>query len=118
VGLVQREIEAAGMSTITLTPLPELTASVSVPRLAAVEYPLGRTLGQPGDSAGQMAVLRATLDALKTLETPGDVQNLPFTWPEPPRQVRIHPPQPPPIARYLLRHPWLLPKLFSREVPE
>lgn len=106
------------MSTITLTPVPELTASVSVPRVAAIEYPLGRSFGQPSDSASQMAVLRATLHALETLQTPGGVQNLPFTWPEPPGQVRNLPPQPPPIARYLKRRPWLLPKLLYRNVPE
>jgi hypothetical protein len=69
VGLVQREIEAAGFTTITLTPLPDLTASVSVPRLAAIEYPLGRTLGQSCDAAGQMAVLEATLQALESIQT-------------------------------------------------
>lgn len=116
-GLLQREIEAAGFSTITLSPVPDLTASVSAPRVAAIEYPLGRTLGQPGDAAGQMAVLRATLAALETLRAPGGVVHLPFEWPEPPKQVRNHPPEDPPIGRYLARNPWFLPKLLSRNVP-
>ena len=116
-GLVQREIEAAGFSTITLSPVPDLTASVSVPRIAAIEYPLGRTLGQPGDSAGQMAVLRATLNTLETIDRPGTVSHLPFEWPEPPKQVRNHPPEDPPIARHLVRNPWSLPRLLHREVP-
>ena len=89
-----------------------------MPRVAAIEYPLGRTLGQPGDAAGQMAVLRATLDALKTIDQPGGTVNLPFEWPESPKQVENHPPEDPPIGRYLQRHPWLLPKLLSRDVPE
>jgi hypothetical protein len=93
VGLVQREIEAAGFTTITLTPVPDLTASVSVPRLAAIEYPLGRTLGQPCDAAGQTAV------------------------PEAPKAVHNHPPVDPPIARYLARNPWFLPRLLTRSVP-
>jgi len=117
VGLAQREIESAGFSTITLTPVPELTASVSVPRLAAIEYPLGRTLGQPGDRAGKMAVLRATLEALATIETPGGSRRLPFEWPESPKQVHNEPPETPPIGRYLARNPWFLPKLLSRNVP-
>jgi hypothetical protein len=69
---VQRELEAAGFTTITLTPVPDLTASVSVPRVAAIEYPLGRTLGQPCDAAGQKAVLEATLRALETIQTLGN----------------------------------------------
>jgi hypothetical protein len=117
VGLVQREIEAAGFTTITLSPVPDLTAAVSVPRLAAIEYPLGRTLGQPGDAAGQMAVLRATLAALVTIQAPGVVVHLPFEWSEPPKLVRNHPPEDPPIARYLARNPWFLPRLLARNVP-
>jgi hypothetical protein len=110
-------IEAAGISTITLTPIPDLTCSVSVPRIAAIEYPLGRTLGQPGDRAGQTAVLRATLHALETLDRPGSVECLPFVWPESPKETRTAPPQEPPIAGYLKRHPWDLPRLLWRNVP-
>lgn len=117
-GLVQREIESAGMTSITLSSIPDLTASTGAPRIAAVEYPLGRALGQPGDREGQMAVLRATLAALEELDTPGGVQHLPFEWPEPPKRARAHPPQPPPIAKYLRRRPWLLPRLLARDVPQ
>ena len=117
-GLAQRAIEAAGFTTITLSPVPDLTAAVSAPRIAAIEYPLGRTLGQPGDAAGQTAVLRATLAALAAIRAPGGIVHLPFEWPEPPKQVRNHPPEPPPIARYLARNPWFLPRLLSRTVPE
>ena len=116
-GLLQREIEAAGFTTITLSPVPDLTAAVSAPRVAAIEYPLGRTLGQPGDAAGQTVVLRATFAALAAIQTPGGVAHLPFEWPELPKQVRNHPPQEPPIARYLARNPWFLPKLLTRSVP-
>ena len=45
------------MATITLSNIPDLTAAVSTPRVAAIEYPFGRTVGQPGGSAGQLAVL-------------------------------------------------------------
>lgn len=88
-----------------------------MPRIAAIEYPLGRTIGQPGDVAGQMAVLRATLDALYTIQTPGEIRHLPFEWPEAPKQVRNEPPEAPPIAKYLSRNPWFLPRLLTRNVP-
>ncbi len=118
VGLAQREIEAAGFSTITLSPIPDLTGAVSVPRLAAIEYPLGRTFGQPGDQDGQLAVLRATLHALETLDRPGSIASLPFTWPEPPGEAQLHPLQEPTIVSYLKRHPWDLPRLLRRNVPD
>lgn len=117
VGLAQRELEAAGFTTINLTPVPDLTASVSVPRIAAIEYPLGRTLGQPCDHAGQMAVLEATLQAVESISTPGEIVHLPFEWPESPKEVRSRLPEEPPIAHYLARNPWFLPRLLNRNVP-
>jgi D-proline reductase (dithiol) PrdB len=114
---VQRELEAAGFTTITLTPVPDLTASVSVPRIAAIEYPLGRSLGQPCDAAGQKAVLEATLRALETIQTPGEIVHLPFEWPEAPKEVLSQSHVDPPIGRYLASHPWQLPRLLSRNVP-
>ncbi len=117
-GLAQREIEQAGITTITLSNIPELTASVSAPRIAAIEYPFGRTVGQPGDREGQTAVLEATLRAVEKMDTPGDVRHLPFEWPEPAKKAQGHPPQPPPIVGLLKRRPWLVPKLISRDVPQ
>ena len=117
-GLVQREIEAAGFTTITLSGIPDFTASVSVPRVAGLLYPPGRPLGQPGDRAGQLAVLRATLQAIRTMEKPGEIRYFPFTWPEPARKTVTHPDVLPPIATYLRRHPWLYRKLLARDVPE
>ena len=117
-GLVQREIEAAGFTTITLSGIPDFTASVNVPRVAGLFYPPGRPMGQPGDRAGQMAVLRATLQAMLEMENPGEIRYLPFIWPEPPRQTITRPDVLPPIATYLRRHPWLYPKLLARDVPE
>jgi hypothetical protein len=89
-----------------------------VPRIAAIEYPLGRTLGQPGDSAGQMSVLEATLQALEKIRLPGEIVHLPFEWAESPREVKNKPHIDPPIGRYLARNPWFLPKLLLRDVPE
>ncbi|MDX1416806.1 MAG: hypothetical protein R3293_21570 [Candidatus Promineifilaceae bacterium] len=105
------------MSTITLSSIPDLTASVSVPRLAAVEYPLGYLLGRPGDAAGQTAVLRAALTAAEQMTTPGSEIHLPFEWPAEGQKLRAKPPQTPPIVRHLLRHPWHIRNFFAREIP-
>ncbi len=114
-GLAQRELEAAGLTTVIFTPVPALAVAVGAPRVAAIEYPLGRTFGQPGDAAGQRAVLRAALEAAAAMTAPGAVAHLPFTWPEPPAQTRSHPPTPPPIVEHLKRHPWELPRLLFRD---
>jgi D-proline reductase (dithiol) PrdB len=117
VGLVQREIEAAGFSTISLSMMPELTQSVGVPRVAAIEQPFGLTLGPPQDAERQLAVLRATLRALEEISKPGTVVHLPFEW-DARQKLNIHPPEAPPIARFLRRHPWLFPKFLNRTPPE
>jgi len=117
VGLVQREMEAAGFVTVTLSPIPDLTAAVGVPRVAAIEHPCGRPFGQPGDAERQRAVLWAALRLVESLERPA-VVDLPFEWPERPSRVRSHPTEPPPIATLLKRKPWLLPRLFSRDVAD
>lgn len=46
------------------------------------------------------------------------IRHLPFTWPETRAQAQAHPPEPPPIAGYLKRHPWHIPKFMAREIPE
>lgn len=115
---MQRELEAAGFTTIILTPIPALAQAVSAPRVAAIEYPLGQTLGRPGDAAGQLAVLQATLAAVNSIQVPGETVHLPFVWSDEPSQFTGEPPETPPIGKYIARHPWLLPRLLRRDVPE
>jgi hypothetical protein len=110
-------MEQAGLSTVTLSPIPDLTASVGAPRVAAIGYPLGRLFGRPGDATGQRNVLRAALGVLEIADRPGAVVDLPFEWPEAPSKVKAAAGVEPPIATLLKRKPWLLPKLFSRNPP-
>ena len=97
--------------------IPDLTAAVSAPRIAAIEYPFGLTAGLPGDDAGQREALRSALAALQEISTPGTVCHLPFSLPESMNNLKISPPENPPIAQYIIRHPWHLPNLMRREVP-
>lgn len=84
--------------------MPELTASVGAPRIAAIEHPFGLTLGLPGDAARQLDVLRSTLRALEEISQPGGVVHLPFEW-NATKKVKMYPPEPPPIVQYLHRRP-------------
>jgi hypothetical protein len=118
VGLVASEIERAGIPTLCLSNIPDLTAAVGVPRLAALEHPFGRTVGQPGDADGQLTVLRETFGALGEMQHPGTVVHLPFEWPEPLSRARAHPSPPPPIATYLKKRPWEFPKLVTRKISD
>ncbi len=106
------------MSTITLSPMPDFTASVGAPRVAAIGYPPGLTVGQPGDVAGQTAVLRATLAALESIEQPGEVVDLPFEWPLSVKETHNHPKEPPPIVKAIKRRPWLYRNLMNGNIPK
>ena len=116
-GLVQRELEAAGLSTVSLSMIPDFTAKVGVPRLVGIAYPMSRPLGRPGDADGQRAVLAGVLDVLRTAKEPGTYVELPFSWPESVAEARRTTEEPPPIAQLLRRKPWLLPKLYAGEIP-
>jgi hypothetical protein len=116
VGLVQRELEAAGFSTVSLSNIAAFTAATGAPRVAAIEHPGSQPLGPPGDAERQRDVLSATLDVLSTAQTPGIVVDLPFTWP---RGVPRGRPKPlPPIVGLLARKPWLLPRFVSGDIPK
>jgi hypothetical protein len=97
--------------------IPEFSASVGAPRVAGIEFPLGRPLGLPGDRAGQRTVLQAALEVLVAAREPGTVIQLPFRWPQDPREAGGDPPVPPPIVQLLKRKPWLALRLLAHDIP-
>ena len=104
---------------MTLSWMPDLTRRVGVPRLAGISYPLSRPLGRPHDADGQRAVLRATLALLETATGPDHYVELPFVWPETVAQARNASKDvpPSPISALLLKQPWLVPRLYSGQIP-
>jgi hypothetical protein len=97
--------------------VPALTAAMGAPRIAAIEFPFGRPLGQPGDSDTQREVLLATLMALRNAQIPGTVTDLPFWWPEPAAEVHWHPKERSPIVRLLAADPSLFGQLVAGKIP-
>lgn len=116
-GLVQRQVEAAGIATVSLSMIPELTVGVGVPRVAGISYPMGRPMGRPGDADGQRAVLRAMLQLVVDARPPETLAYLPFEWPESVAKARGTLEDPPPISKLLKKKPWLLRDLISGEIP-
>jgi hypothetical protein len=111
-------LEAQGIATVSLSMIPEFTVSVGAPRVAGIEFPFGRPLGLPGDRGGQRAVLQAALEVLVVARTPGTIIQLPFRWPQDPREAGGDPPVPPPIVQLLKRKPWLALRLLAHDIPE
>jgi hypothetical protein len=79
--------------------MPEFQRAVAMSRVAGIEYPFGRPVGQVHDAEGQREVLLAPLSCLEKAEKPSQVFHLPFTWPEPPKKVQWHPPEASPIVK-------------------
>jgi len=75
-------------------------------------------LGRPGDRQTQLAVLRATFQALETMRGPGGVVHLPFKWTLSAEETNAEPPVPPPITQYLREHPTQAIKLIRRQIPD
>ena len=101
-GLVARKLEENGFSTLTLNVIPEFHREIGFPRIAAIEYPFGRILGEANDQRGQKDVLISALMALRMIKEPGQIIHLPFTWPEDPKEVKWHPPEISPIVSQFL----------------
>ena len=77
---MQREIEAWGIPTISLSNNPGATGRIMPPRWAHARFPRGSMLGEPGNHDKQLAVLRDTLAALQSITTPGGHIELPYRW--------------------------------------
>jgi hypothetical protein len=82
VGLIAREIEAAGIPTLSMTSAFSITRAVNPPRAAFLDFPLGHTTGKAHDPAGQRQILRDALRVFERLETPGQIEELRYTWAE------------------------------------
>lgn len=81
---------------------PEFHREVGIPRVAAIEFPYGRPVGQVGDIEGQRRVLLETLSYMEMADSPGRIYHLPFTWPEEPKHTKWHPPEISPIIKLFL----------------
>ena len=87
---------------MTLTVSPEFNREIGIPRVAAIEHPYGRPVGQVNDDEGQRKVLLETLSVLEKAQEPGQVFHLPFEWPEEPKETKWHPPVASPIIKLYL----------------
>jgi D-proline reductase (dithiol) PrdB len=79
-GLVARALERGGLSTVALSTIKEVTRQIRVPRALFVNFPFGRTLGRAHATALQQTILHDMTRALRTLERPGRVLELPYKW--------------------------------------
>ncbi|GAB7387837.1 hypothetical protein BSNK01_16740 [Bacillaceae bacterium] len=78
--MIQYGIEAAGIPTISISHLPELTKKVRVPRALHLRFPLGRSFGRAGDREMQRKILLDLLYYLQEIREPETIVTLPYRW--------------------------------------
>jgi len=80
VGLIQRAIEQKGIPTIGISIVRKYTEQVKPPRSVFLKWPFGHPLGEPFNIAQQRAVLKEAFKALREIQVPGTIVDLPFRW--------------------------------------
>ena len=70
VGLIQRAIEYAGITTVSISLLREITEKIRPPRALFVARPLGYPLGEPGNPNLQTRIMRAAFALLPRTDVP------------------------------------------------
>jgi hypothetical protein len=102
VPVLARAIEAAGISTVIVTPMPYFAEALGVPRALGVSFPFGHPLGHAGDREEQMKVITEALRVLREAPAPGTIEHLPCDWPDVERWKREwQPAEPSPIVALL-----------------
>lgn len=79
-GLIARELEQQGITTVSLSSARSITAAVNPPRAVFVDFPLGHTAGKRGDRPLQRRIMEAALDAATGIAVPGTIVDLPERW--------------------------------------
>jgi hypothetical protein len=70
VGLIQRAIEYAGLTTVSISLLREITEQIRPPRALFVPFPLGHPLGEPNNPELQTRIMRAAFALLPRTDVP------------------------------------------------
>ena len=70
VGLIQRHIEYAGITTVSISLLREITEKTRPPRALFVPFPLGYPLGEPNNPELQTRIIHAAFALLSRNDCP------------------------------------------------
>jgi D-proline reductase (dithiol) PrdB len=79
-GIIARELERQGLSTVAAVTIKEVAQQVRLPRAVFINFPFGRTLGRAGEAALQASIVADMARALRTHERPGKIVDLPYKW--------------------------------------
>ncbi|MDR2741590.1 MAG: D-proline reductase (dithiol) protein PrdB [Treponema sp.] len=78
--IVQRAIEAVGISTVIIAALPPIAKQQGAPRIAAAHVPIGSNAGEPNNIPMQTAILKDSLDCVVNMKSFGEIKMLPYEY--------------------------------------
>ena len=79
-GLIAREIERAGIPTLSMSSAWDVTFAVRPPRAVFVNFPLNHETGKANDPKLQRQILLDALRAFELFWAPGMMLTLPYVW--------------------------------------
>ncbi len=79
-GLIQRQVEARGIPTVSITVARDVTERTKVPRAVFAPWPMGHHFGAPFHREIQLRVLREAFDLVQSAERSGEIRDLPIKW--------------------------------------
>jgi D-proline reductase (dithiol) PrdB len=80
VGLLQRALDDAGIATVSITLVPEITEMVQPSLSCFVQMPFGLPLGDVGDSEMHERIVRAVLEEAAHEHPDGSIVPLDIVW--------------------------------------
>ncbi len=66
-------LEESDIATVTITVMKDVAQAVKPPRSIYVKFPFGSPMGRPGDEEKQCMLLKAALQALEQVRSPGTI---------------------------------------------
>ena len=79
-GLLAREIEQAGITTVSFSLNREQSQAVQAPRSIVVRFPFGHPLGEPGATRQHNQLLFDAFHLVLTASKPGTILERPYRW--------------------------------------
>ena len=78
--MIQRQIEEAGIPTISIGNAIDRMNLIKPPRALLVKFARGSMFGEPGNVGRQRRIILDALIALKTMTVPGTIKEIPYRW--------------------------------------
>lgn len=78
--MIQKAVEKAGIATVSISHIPELSKKTGVPRALHLRFPLGRSFGPAGRVDLQKKIVLDMLNSLNSITEENNLVQLSYRW--------------------------------------